>query len=180
MRKLVLFAVTTLTLTAATANGQGDADELARDRQRFQGTWGVATYDQDGSALPADLVAKMSVTIQGDRLTIRPRVVAQRIPTLKDGKTQATVKFVAEEGKADEAKYRLDVAKKRKVIELTQDVGGGQSRKMTGIYELEENSLTICIPLPDRKLPKKMPASPASGMVRLVLKKAAAPKPGAP
>src|SRR5258707_3079872 len=118
MRRLVLFAATALTLTAAVGRGQGD-DELARDRKALQGVWAVAAYDLDGNALPPEIVKTMSVTIQADRITIRPRVVGQRVATVKDGKTQAAVQFTAEQGKADEAKYRLAVAKKRHVIELT-------------------------------------------------------------
>src|SRR4051794_37073471 len=106
MRRLVLFAATALTLTAAVGRGQGD-EEFARDRKRMQGVWEVAAYDLDGNALPADLVKTMSVAIQADRITIRPRVVGQRVATVKDGKTQAAVTFTTEPGKADEAKYRL-------------------------------------------------------------------------
>jgi len=61
------------------------------------------------------------------------------------------------------------------VIELTQDAGG-RAQKITGAYALEGEQLTICLPLPDRKVPKKIPAAPTSGLVRLVLKKSAGPR----
>jgi uncharacterized protein (TIGR03067 family) len=166
MKSLMCFTATAAALAALTLPGHaGGPDDLARDRKAIQGVWGVAAYDQDGKPLPAEIIRQMSVTIQADRITIRPRVVAQRLPAVKD------VKFTVEEGKADEARYRLDVAKNRKVMELTQDVGSGQTRKITAAYVLADDSLTIILPLPDRKLPKKLPTGPANGMVRLVLKK---------
>jgi uncharacterized protein (TIGR03067 family) len=100
-------------------------------------------------------------------------VVAQRSVTLKDGKRETEVKFAVQEGKGDEARYRLDMARSKKVIEMTQDAGRGEVRKITALYALDGDSLTICIPLADRKLPKKMPDGPTAGMVRMVLKRAA-------
>jgi uncharacterized protein (TIGR03067 family) len=163
----VFLAVAALALVRTGAWG-GENDN---DSKRIQGSWGVVAYDQDGKELPADILKKMSVTIQSDTITIKPKVVAQRLLAPKDNKTQVEVKFTVEEGKADEAKYRLDTAKKRKVIELTQDAGRGEVQKIQGLYALEEDRLTICLPLPERKLPKKIPDSPAAGLVRLVLKR---------
>jgi uncharacterized protein (TIGR03067 family) len=168
MRRALFPVVAALVLTASAS---GDDDDLARDRKQFQGTWGVVAYDQDGKPLPADIIKTMRVTIQADRLTISPRVVALRTPVLVDGKRQVEVKFTAEEGKTDEAAYRLDATKKGKVIELTQDARG-QDRKMKGAYTLDGDALTICLPLPDHRLPKKMPSGPTPGLVRLVLKRA--------
>ena len=57
----------------------------------------------------------------------------------------------------------MDRRYERSVIEFTQDIGSGQVRKITGAYAFTEDTLTICLPLPDRKLPKKIPDSPAAG-----------------
>jgi uncharacterized protein (TIGR03067 family) len=178
MKYRMAFAVALLALAAAGTRGDQD-DDLARDRKLIQGSWGVTAYDQDGTALPAELLKKLTVTIQADRLTIRPRVVAQRKPTLKGDRKQEEVQFTTAEGQADEAAYRLDTAKKRKVIELTQDPGN-PSRKIRGLYALSGDTLTLCIPLPDRKLPKAIPDAPSAGLVRMVLKRAPAPGPGNP
>jgi uncharacterized protein (TIGR03067 family) len=174
MNPRVPLTLALLLLVPAVTWGQ-DGDELDRDRKLIQGTWAVVAYDQDGKELPAEIIKKMSVRIQADTLTIRPRVVAQRTPILKDGRRQTEVKFTAEEGQADEAPYRLGTSKKRKGIELTLG-RGGQARKVMGAYELAEDNLTICLPLPDGKLPKQIPAAPKAGVVRLVLKRAPAGK----
>jgi uncharacterized protein (TIGR03067 family) len=166
---LTLAALSLLPIAVRSA----DADDLAQDRKQIQGTWEVVAYDLDGVKLPADIRQKMSVTIQAEKLTISPKIVAQRFQMLKGDKWQADVKFKAEDEKADDAKYRLDFVKKQKVIELTQDIGSGQVRKITALYILDGDNLTICIPLADHKLPKKIPDAPAAGLVRLVLKKAA-------
>lgn len=172
-----LLAVAILPFLLAVSRGGAEADDLARDRKLIQGTWSVAAYDMDGRPLPPDIVKKMSVVIKADRLVIAPRVVARRSTTPAEGK-QAEVKFLVEEDQADEAAYRLDRTKKGNVIELTQDAGRGAVRKMTGLYALDGDALTVCIPLPDHKLPKKMPEAPKAGVVRLVLKRAADGTPG--
>jgi len=170
----ILLAVAAFTFVPAAAwSGEKDNDDLAQDRKLIQGTWSVVAYDQDGKPLPAEIIQKMSVIIQADKITIRPKVVAQRIVTLKDDKRQVDVKFTIEERKVDEAPYRLDTVKKRKVIELTQ--GPTETRKTQGAFVLEENTLTIYLPLGDKKLPKKLPGSPTAGVVRLVLKRTATP-----
>jgi uncharacterized protein (TIGR03067 family) len=176
----VFLAMAALTLIHTGARGgENENEDLAQDRKQMQGSWSVVAYDQDGKELPAEILKKMSVTVNADTITIKPRVVAQRTLTPKDGKAQAEVKFAVEEGKTDETKYRLDVAKKRKVIELTQDVGPGEPQKVRGLYALEGDRLTLCIPLAESKLPKKIPGSPAAGLVRMVLKRADS-KPAAP
>jgi uncharacterized protein (TIGR03067 family) len=172
--RLVLTIAAVGLVSAGAWSGEKDNDDLTQDRQRILGMWSVVAYDQDGKPLPAEIIQKMSVIIQADKITIKPKVVAQRIVTLKDDRRQADVKFTIEEGKVDEAPYRLDTIKKRKVIELTQ--GANETRKTQGAYLLEEDMLTICLPLGDRKLPKKLPAGPAAGVVRLVLKRAIAGK----
>jgi uncharacterized protein (TIGR03067 family) len=177
MRYLAFLGIGILTLHPTGVRGGESDSPLARDQKRIQGTWNVTAYDQDGQRLPADLVAKMSVAIQADKLVIRPKVVARRKVTFKDGKRVTEVEFAVEDGKADEAKYRLAPAKKRKLIELVQDDGRGNPRKIKGLYALDEDTLTIVISLLDGKLPKKVPAAPAKGVVRMVLKRAVEPKP---
>jgi len=172
MKQCIFFAVAALTLTASGAwTREGGPDDLAQDRIRIQGAWSVIAYDQDGKQLPPEIVSKMSVSIQAATIAIKPKVVVQRTPTIKDDKRQIELKFTTEAGKSDLAKYRLDLAKQRKVIELTQETERGPARIIQGLYALEGDTLTICLPLPDRKLPNKMPIAPKSGFVRLVLKR---------
>jgi uncharacterized protein (TIGR03067 family) len=168
--RLVVVA-TVLTLMPVCSHGADDKDDVGQDRRLIQGTWGVLAYDQDGKRLPAEIIDKMSVAIKDDKIIIRPRVVVQRVPAKPDDKKNMDVKFTLDEGKTDEAKYLLDTVKKQKVIEMTQDTGGGKSRKMTGAYVLDGDLLTICIPLADHKVPRTIPTGPTAGLVRLVLKR---------
>lgn len=171
--RMLLAAAAFAFVPSGTWCGEKDNDDPAQDRKLVQGTWTVVAYDQDGKKLPAEIIQKMSVIIEADKITIRPKVVAQRIVTLKDDRRQADMKFTIEAGKVDEAPYRLGMAKDQKVFELTQ--GPAETRKTQGTYLLEENTLTIYLPLGDKKLPKKIPGNPAAGMVRLVLKRTAIP-----
>jgi uncharacterized protein (TIGR03067 family) len=178
MRYLAFPIIVSFALVAARGiqGAEGDND-LAQDQKRVLGGWNVTAYDQDGRPMPAETVKKMSVSIKAGKLIISPKVVIERKTSPKsDGKKKEEVKFVVEEGKSDEVQYRLSRAGKRKVIELTQDIGRGQSRKIKGLYALASDTLTICIPLTDRTLPKKIPDSAKAGLVRLVLVRATEPK----
>jgi uncharacterized protein (TIGR03067 family) len=169
MRCLAFPIVAILAVVAAGTRGSED-DDLARERKLVQGNWKVAAYDHDGTQVPAGILKKMSVRIASERLVISPKVVVQRKMYLDGRKDE--VQFVVEEGKTDEVRFQFGRTGKRKVIELTQDVGRGQSGKIKGLYSLASDRLTICIPLADRKVPQKMPTSPKAGMARLVLEPA--------
>jgi uncharacterized protein (TIGR03067 family) len=161
----VLLAAVILVLVPAVMR----SDE--EDRKALKGTWTVVGYDMDGKELPPDLAKKMTVTIQGDRFTIAPRVIVERTSSIGE---KPDVKFRLAEGKSDEAKYRLMDKKKQPVIELTRNAGKDGATTVKGVYLLDSDLLTICIPLRDGKLPRKIPDSPKAGFVRMVLKRSAA------
>lgn len=161
--RVLLAAVALLLAPAVTRSGE-------EDQKALQGTWTVVGYDMDGKQLPSDLSKKMTVTIQGDTFTITPRVIVER----SVGGDKPDLKFRLAEGKSDEAKYRLMDKKKQRVIELTRNAGKDGATTVKGVYSLDNDVLTICIPLGDGKLPKKIPDSPKAGFVRMVLKKSAA------
>ena len=139
------------------------------DRKRVQGIWTIVAYDMDGKELPADLAKKVTVTIQPDTLTITPRVVVERTLSFDNKKPDLTFRLA--EGKSDEAKYRLVENKKQRVMELTRNAGKDGATTVKAVYSLDNDVLTICIPLADGKLPKKFPDSPKAGFVRMVLKR---------
>ena len=145
------------------------AQEPTQDHKAIQGTWLVSEYDQDGKQPPAEILKKMKVVIQGDRITIKPRLVVEVVPFTKD-----KVKFSLDEGKSDESVFKLDPSKKTKVLDLTWRGDRGESKATKGMYLLEENSLRICFALGNQNRPKKFPDEPKSGFVRMVLKREAA------
>jgi len=141
------------------------AQEPSQDHKAIQGTWLVVEYDQDGKQPPAEILKKMQVVIQADKITIRPRLVVEVTPLTKD-----KVKFSLDEGKSDESQFKLDPSKKTKVLDLTWP---GETRTTKGMYLLDDNTLRICFALGNQNRPKRFPDEPKSGLVRMVLKREA-------
>lgn len=156
-----------LILAAATAAGSA-APELSQDHKAMQGAWLVRAYDQDGKQPPPELLRKMKVIIRSDRLTIQPRLVVEVTPFVKD-----RVNFSLDDNSSDEAQFKLDPSKKTKAIDLDWPDRGG-SRTAKGMYILDGATLRICLAMPSGNRPKKFPEEPKSGLVRLVLERAAA------
>lgn len=134
------------------------------DQAAMQGNWTVLEYDQGGKQPDAGLIQRMQMTIKGDKLTIRPRLVVEYKPIFKDGKANKEVAFSADPAKADEIKIRLNPAKGW--IDL------GDDKPTKGVYLLEDGVLKICFAGAGKNRPKKFPEQPKNGMVRMVLKKA--------
>src|SRR3984893_10662524 len=105
------------------------AQEPSQDYKAIQGTWLVIEYDQDGKQPPAEILKKMKVVIQADKITIQPRLVVEVVPFTKD-----KVKFSLDEGKSDESQYKLDASKKTKVLDLTWPGDRGEARTTKGMY----------------------------------------------
>jgi uncharacterized protein (TIGR03067 family) len=146
----------------------GTAQEPNQDHKAIQGTWLVIEYDQDGKQPPSEILKKMKVVIQADKITIKPRLVVEIVPFTKD-----KVKFSLDDGKSDESQFKLDPSKKTKVLDLTWPSDRGATKTTKGMYLLDENSLRICFALADQNRPKKFPDEPKSGLVRMVLKREA-------
>ncbi len=139
------------------------------DMPRTGGTWTVAEYDQNGAALPADIVKKMKVTIADDRIVIKPRVVVQYQPIFDAAKKNVEVVFNVEADKSDEAGVKFDAPKQR--IDLVWRGARGESKTMPGMYVLEDDTLKICFALAGKNRPKKFPEAPKVGLVRMVLQR---------
>ncbi|OAI48441.1 hypothetical protein AYO44_06920 [Planctomycetaceae bacterium SCGC AG-212-F19] len=147
------------------------AQEPSQDHKAIQGTWLVVGYDQDGKQPPAEILKKMKMVIQADKITIKPRLVVEVVPFTKD-----KVKFSLDDGKSDESQFKLDPSKKTKVLDLTWRGDRGETKTTKGMYLLDDNTLRICFALAHQNRPKKFPDEPKSGLVRMVLKRDAADK----
>jgi len=132
----------------------GEDDSIA-------GVWKVAAYDQNGHAPPADILGKMRVVVRGDKMVLKPKLIAQYTSTF--GKVEAL--FSLDESRSDEIKFTLDKA--NGWIDLTLM---GETKSIKGLYAREGDAVRICFPQSNKKRPKKMPEEPKAGMVRMVLK----------
>lgn len=135
---------------AMTAFAFTRADEPKKEHDKLQGEWSVVSWEGKTFSLTAEKVKKSNLVIEGD--------VWQ--PTIDDKKA---IKFEA----------KLDPSKSPKEIDITllEKFGGKDGFRMTGIYKLDGDTLTVCRTIsPDYDRPKEFKV--AEGYVLIVFKRA--------
>jgi uncharacterized protein (TIGR03067 family) len=103
--------------------GGGDiANAIKKDKAALQGVWRVTASVSKGDKVPAEDIKDLFLIFRGDAILIR------------------------EGGKASENfTYSLDPLKKTKEIDLTLKIGPQKGRVDPGIYEIDGDTLRICI-----------------------------------
>lgn len=116
------------------------ADEAKDDKDKLKGTWKVESAERDGQ--PLERAKQDVITFADDKITIkRPN-------------------------STEEATFKLDSAKKPQEITITPSEG---KEKMLGIYQLDGDTLKICISRSER--PTEFSAKAGSQQVLLVFKR---------
>jgi uncharacterized protein (TIGR03067 family) len=120
----IAVAVTVLSLsTAVIAMSQGQMEiEL------LQGKWKVTKLIKRGELMAAEQAARMSLDFAKDRVTLVSR-----------GDDRRSFSF------------KIDSTKKPKQIDLTADSGQFKGQTAPGIYQLNGDSLVLCLPHDDNK-----------------------------
>jgi len=146
-----LFAVSLASVVCVTgALGQDTkdaAEELKKVLMQLEGAWTSVSVERDGQALGEDFVKDFKLVFKDDKVTAR-----------------------------HPAKFKLDLSKTPKRIDVTPEEGPDKDRTIEGIYELKGEDLKVCIALPGKERPKEFVSKPDSGTVLFVLKKAKADK----
>jgi uncharacterized protein (TIGR03067 family) len=123
-------------------------DPPTKQMDALQGTWlAVALQDEDRHA-PVTVIKQFRLVIKGDKMTFA----------------------VEGPGEAREAEFRLDPKQDPPAIDVTFP----QSKPLPGIYKLEGDKLTICLPTKtDGKTvrPKSFECKKGSGLGLFVVKK---------
>ena len=118
--KALMPAVIAISFTAAVAADAPKQGDDKEDVKKLQGTWQVIKFiGSNEEAAPAEVNAHLTLEFKGDHLILRNNK--------EDG------------GK--EMKYKVDVAKKPKAIDMMDMDGPVVSE---GIYKLDRAELTIC------------------------------------
>lgn len=99
------------------------------DKAKIQGTWSMVSGERGGEAAPDEVIKNLKLTFSGDTITI------------------ATGK------KSMEGPVKLDADKKPKEITLT--VKDPDEKVLQGIYELDGDTLKLCIGEPGEGRPAK-------------------------
>jgi uncharacterized protein (TIGR03067 family) len=137
MRTTALAALAVGLLLAAEAPG-GDAKE---ELKKLAGTWRMVSGEQDGKALPEEVVKGARLVIKGDRHTVRV-----------GGDTLAGT-------------HRLDPSEEPKAIDATDTEGPYKGKTIRGIYKLEGGRLTVCFAGPGKARPKAFTTRSGTGHI---------------
>jgi uncharacterized protein (TIGR03067 family) len=129
-------------------NGVCVAEEAGQlDPAKLVGTWVYVSGEKDGKTVPAEQLAKGSVEITKETIT------------LKSPESEFVIK------------YKLDTAKQpcRIAMEITKGPQG-EGSKSDGIIALKDGELKICYPAMGGDAPKDFATKEGSGLHLFVLK----------
>jgi uncharacterized protein (TIGR03067 family) len=122
----------------AGCGGSSGADS-ADDAEKWQGTWKMVSCTYDGAPQSAD----MEWIVDGDHYTIR-----------LDGQSHQ-----------DPYTFTLDASRKQIDVFHHETPPGTYGGKLKGIYEVSDDSLTVCYDLTDQGYPQSLDASRGSRRV---------------
>ena len=127
-------------------------DDARTDQDKLQGAWQVTEGVSDGRPVPREQLERMKVAFAGEKMSIFP----------PDGDGRRTV----------ENTFRLDPGKKPAAIDATRAEGGSEGKTASGIYELDGDTLRLCLPArPEKDRPTEFAAPEKSGLVLPTLKR---------
>lgn len=124
------------------------ADATKKDLERMQGRWTVQQAHRDGKDAPAEALEKMSVKIDGNKLTIDD----------------------AESAREEIAELALDPSENPAKIDLKVNHPGDQ-QTLQGIYKIDGDTLSICWTKHSGARPTEFAAKAGSDHVLFVLKR---------
>jgi uncharacterized protein (TIGR03067 family) len=140
-------AVVSLLAVAAFGAAQGPGTEAKKDLERMTGTWAVIEAENDGKAVPADVVKKMKLV-----------------------QKQAEWTFYGDD-EAVSGKDKLDPSKTPRAVDTLMTAGRAKGKTVLGIYEIKGDTMKVCWAEPGRPRPTAFTAQPGSGRHFLLLKR---------
>ena len=125
-----------------------DAPKAKTDRDKFQGDWKVVAVVENGKEAEKLRFEKMRIRFMADKMIVR------------------------EGEEKHQSAFKLDPSKKPPTIELIPDDGPKKGRKLSGIYQLDGDSLKIGMTLEAEKAaPADFTAKADSGRALLALER---------
>jgi len=144
MRTLLALAVPVLLVAAEPV-----ADAVKKDMTALEGDWTMVSGEREGEAFPDDLVKS------GKR-------------EVKDGVSTATFG----EAFTIKSKFTVDPAKKPKAIDFEVTDGDQKGTKLHGVYELDGDTLKLCLTTADSDRPTDFTTKAGDGRTLTVWKRA--------
>lgn len=141
-------SIAAVLLTAGLATA---ADKPGVDLRQFQGTWTVKAITRNGEAVPDESAQKLSLVIKDNE-----RVVKEG----DEVKSKAT--------------FTVDATKKPKQMDVTVTDGPLAGKTYPGIYELKDDTFTLCLALEGDTRPDDLTSKEGSNRLLQVFVKAKA------
>ena len=118
----------------------GGKDTATKEGSGLEGTWAITSVVRNDNPLPEDRLKDAKFVFQGER-------------------------FVQKQGDKTLAKgtFRLDPDKRPPTIDLTMSEGEEKGKSILGVYQLEDDVLTICGAGPGQERPTEFAAKDGSG-----------------
>lgn len=128
--------------------GPSTAQAAGSDAERLNGIWQAGSLEANGSAIPSEDSAGLTVTIKGEKYT------------------------VDKDGQIDRGTFSIDVSKSPKRMDIHPETGPGNGRLIKAIYEFSGDSLRICYATEeDSDRPMSFKTEPDSGRVTITYKR---------
>ena len=142
------------TLTAVVLGFTSPAwgDDAKEDADKLQGTWQATEGMSEGKPVPKEQLQGIKLVFSGEQMSLFP----------PDGKGKKTVEYT----------FRVDPGKKPKAIDLIRREGGSKGKIARAIYELDGDTLKLCLTNRlDRDRPTEFAAPEKAGLTLLTLKR---------
>jgi uncharacterized protein (TIGR03067 family) len=139
----------TIALVSSVTLATEPRDQVKDEIAKLQGTWKLVAAEAAGRPLPKEILEKLvSMVIQGDAFTET---------------------FKGKENDPDRAKIRVDPSKSPKEIDFAdaEPEAGKEPNVHLGIYEIDGDTLKICISRPGMPRPKKFQAPDLNTLLRV-------------
>jgi uncharacterized protein (TIGR03067 family) len=117
--RLISCSLAFVTSLAAATLLAGDAGQ--GELKKIQGTWKFVSQEMAGKSRPAEDVAKLTITFDGDKWTVREGTNVVQAGT-----------------------HKFDASKKPVTIDAAVTEGEGKGSTMLGIYERDGDTMKVC------------------------------------
>jgi uncharacterized protein (TIGR03067 family) len=141
----ILLLTTSIRLVAA------DTPKIAKELEPFQGMWSIEAITRDGVAVPKDAVQQLILVVKGNERLVKDG---------DDVKSKGT--------------YTVDATKTPKQMDVTVADGPLAGKTLRGIYELKDDTFTLCLMLEGDTRPEDFTCKEGSNRLLQVFKKSKA------
>jgi uncharacterized protein (TIGR03067 family) len=131
------------TIVAIAPAGDAKDEAIKKDRKQIEGKWRVVALEVDGNKAMEEDAKKLTVVIGSD----------------------GTWNLYLEDKENNKGTSTIDPSKKPKTIDLTPAKGDGKGLESSGIYEVSEKTLKICIGPSGKERPTEFSSISGSGTV---------------